>query len=86
MQGVEMQERADTCYRFYYERYKRTEDIGDKDTYDAAAETYDCGLGNKHVANIALACADCAQNTYLTDTLDDGVGRDDTDHDGGYHK
>ena len=86
MQGMEMQQRAYAGDSLDDERYERAQDIRDEYTEKSACKSDERGFGNKDVANILLPCADCTENTDFTSAFDNGVGRDDADHDGGYDK
>ena len=70
---MEMQERADAADRFDDERYERAKDVGQDNADDTAGKTDERSLGKEDVANIALSCTECAENTDFASTLDDGV-------------
>ena len=86
MQGMEMQQRAYAGDSLDDERYERAQDICNEYTEKSACKSDERSFGNKDVAYIFFARSDCTKNTDFTSALDDGVGGDDTYHDGGNHK
>ena len=86
MQGMEMQERSDAGDGFDDERDERTQNVGEQDADKSAGKTDERCFGKEDVTYVAFSRAESTQDTNFSSTFDDGVGRDDADHDGGHDK